>query len=100
MTILLPVAAPAAPVARGPAILSAAQNLLLHLERGERIDTPLLRAAMETAFCASDAAGAWDWKTAYEAGEIATTEGQPSGPTTPAGELAFQATRAALEVRS
>ena len=72
MTILLPVAAPAAPVARGPAILSAAQNLLLHLERGERIDTPLLRAAMETAFCASDAAGAWDWKTAYEAGEIAT----------------------------
>lgn len=72
MTILLPVAAPAAPVARGPAILSAAQNLLLHLERGERIDMPLLRAAMETAFCASDAAGVWDWKTAYEACEVAT----------------------------
>ncbi|WP_374636093.1 strawberry notch-like NTP hydrolase domain-containing protein [Agrobacterium salinitolerans] len=71
MTILLPVAAPAAPVARGPAILSAAQNLLLHLERGERIDTPLLRAAMETAFCASDSAGAWDWKAAYEACEVA-----------------------------
>ena len=71
MTILLPVAAPAAPVARGPAILSAAQNLLLYLERGERIDTPLLRAVMETAFCASDSAGAWDWKAAYEACEVA-----------------------------
>ncbi|GAA5661744.1 hypothetical protein Brsp07_00204 [Brucella sp. NBRC 14130] len=71
MTVFLSVAAPAAPVARGPAILSAAQNLLLHLERGERIDTPLLRAVMETAFCASDSAGAWDWKVAYEACEVA-----------------------------
>lgn len=71
MTVFLSVAAPAAPVARGPAILSAAQNLLLHLERGERIDTPLLRAVMETAFCASDSAGAWDWKAAYEACEVA-----------------------------
>lgn len=72
MTVLLPVAAPAAPVARPPAILSAAQSLLAHLERGERVDTSLLRAAMETAFCASDSAGAWDWKAAYEACEVAT----------------------------
>jgi predicted RNA methylase len=72
MTVLLPVAAPAAPVARAPAILSAAQNLLAYLERGERIDTSLLRAAMETGFCASDSASAWDWKTAYEACEVAT----------------------------
>ncbi|MGH7750667.1 MAG: methylase, partial [Candidatus Dormibacteria bacterium] len=28
--------------------------------------------AMESAFGASDAAGAWDWKTAYDAGEAAT----------------------------
>src|SRR3546814_950130 len=32
----------------------------------------MLRAAMETVFGAADAAGAWDWKTAYDAGEAAT----------------------------
>src|SRR3546814_6935839 len=32
----------------------------------------MLRAAMETVFGASDAAGAWDWKTAYDACEAAT----------------------------
>ncbi|MBN9069589.1 MAG: methylase, partial [Rhizobiales bacterium] len=72
MTILLPVAAPAAPVAHAPAILSAAHDLLGHLERGDRVDTSLLRAAMEVAFGASDATGVWDWKTAYEACEVAT----------------------------
>ncbi|MFS3135399.1 strawberry notch-like NTP hydrolase domain-containing protein [Gluconacetobacter sacchari] len=71
MTVLLPVAVPAAPVAYAPAILSAAQGLLAHLERGERIETPMLRAAMETAFLASDTGGAWDWKAAYEACEVA-----------------------------
>ena len=72
MNNLLTVAAPAAPVAHARAILSAAQNLLAHLERGERIDTRVLRAAMEAAFGASDATGVWDWKTAYEACEVAT----------------------------
>ncbi|MGE0767959.1 MAG: strawberry notch-like NTP hydrolase domain-containing protein [Hyphomicrobiaceae bacterium] len=71
MTVLLPVADPAAPVGHAPAILSAAKNLLGHLERGQRVDTSLLRAAMETAFGSSDAAGVWDWKTAYEACEVA-----------------------------
>ena len=33
---------------------------------------PTLRAAMEAAFGASDAAGAWDWKLAYDACEAAT----------------------------
>ncbi|WP_423416162.1 strawberry notch family protein [Hyphomicrobium sp. B1] len=72
MTVLLPVAPPAAPVAFAPAILSAAQSLLAHLERGERIDTSLLRATMSVAFCGSDSAGAWDWKAGYEACEVAT----------------------------
>ncbi|GAA4133659.1 strawberry notch-like NTP hydrolase domain-containing protein [Aminobacter aganoensis] len=72
MTFLLPVAAPAAPVVRVPAVLSAAQNLLGYLERGERIDRHLLRTAMATAFGASDSSGAWDWKSAYEACEVAT----------------------------
>ena len=54
------------------AILAAAQQLLPHLERGQRVDAPILRAAMEAAFGASDASGAWDWKTAYDACEAGT----------------------------
>ena len=69
-------AAPAlpAPLSLTPssAILAAAQSLLPHLERGERIDAALLRRAMEGAFGASDASGLWDWKAAYEACEVAT----------------------------
>ena len=54
------------------AIAAAARSLLPHLERGHRIDAPMLRAAMESAFGASDAGGAWDWKAAYDACEAAT----------------------------
>jgi predicted RNA methylase len=53
-------------------VVAAARLLLPHLERGRRIDATMLRAAMETAFGASDADGAWDWKTAYDACEAAT----------------------------
>lgn len=42
------------------AIIAAARLLLPRLERGDRIDAPGLRAAMEAAFGASDATGAWD----------------------------------------
>src|SRR6202453_3642848 len=75
----LAVAAPAAaslPLAVLPdpdsAIAGAADHLLPHLERGQRIDAGMLRAAMEASFGASDAAGAWAWNSAYEAGEAAT----------------------------
>src|ERR1700723_806960 len=51
---------------------AAAGRLLPHLEGGQRVDAGILRAAMEAAFGASDAAGAWDWKSAYEACEAAT----------------------------
>ena len=54
------------------AILTAAERLLPHLERGERVDAAMLRGAMEAAFGNSDTTGAWDWKSAYEAGEVAT----------------------------
>jgi hypothetical protein len=54
------------------ATVQAAWLLLPDLERGRRIDAGILRAAMESTFGASDAAGAWDWKTAYDAGEAAT----------------------------
>ncbi len=68
-------AAPPSPVHRldaAGAIIAAAQQLLPHLERGLRVDAALLRAATEAAFGASDASGAWDWKTAYDACETAT----------------------------
>ncbi|WP_276862242.1 strawberry notch family protein [Haematobacter missouriensis] len=60
------------PVLSAPCILAAAEALLPHLERGQRIDSTMLRGAMETAFGASDASGLWDWKDAYEACEVAT----------------------------
>jgi predicted RNA methylase len=53
-------------------VVTAAHLLLPDLERGRRIDAVALRAAMEHAFGGSDAAGAWDWKTAYDACEAAT----------------------------
>ncbi len=72
MNIPSPVALPVAPVTRASPILAVALQLLDHLERGQRIDAAILRAAMEAAFGASDTSGAWDWKAAYEACEVAT----------------------------
>jgi predicted RNA methylase len=79
MNDLSPIAAdPAAPLSPVPhpdtpgAILAVAQQLLPSLERGQRIDAAILRAAMEAAFGASDAAGVWNWKTAYDACETAS----------------------------
>lgn len=71
-------AAPAASLALAPdappaaAILAAAGHLLPHLEQGRTIDAAILRSAMEQAFGGSDATGAWDWKTAYDACEATT----------------------------
>jgi predicted RNA methylase len=79
MNDLSPIAAALAaplPAARVPdatcAIVAAAEQLLPQLECGQRVDAAILRAAMEAAFGASDASGAWDWKTAYDACEAAT----------------------------
>ncbi|AGK57200.1 methylase/helicase [Hyphomicrobium denitrificans 1NES1] len=65
-------AAAPSPTSASAGILQAARLLLPDLERGRRIDAGVLRFAMETAFGASDAVGAWDWKTAYDACEAAT----------------------------
>jgi predicted RNA methylase len=64
----------AAPNGARPAICvaEAAQRLLPHLQRGQRIDAVALRAAMDSAFGGSDSDGAWDWKRAYDACEAAT----------------------------
>lgn len=57
---------------KAAAIARAAHDLLLQLERGQRIDAPMLRTAMITVFGASDADGGWNWKMAYDACEAAT----------------------------
>ena len=61
----------ACPEQTAAAIVFAAQDLLGHLAAGRRIDAPAIRTAMQSTFGASDAVGAWDWKTAYEAVEVA-----------------------------
>ena len=75
MTQIVPTAAragaaqPLVPAATTPCLAEAAHLLLPHLERGRRIDALALRTAMDAAFGGSDADGAWDWKTAYDACE-------------------------------
>ncbi|MCW5704171.1 MAG: strawberry notch family protein [Bradyrhizobium sp.] len=54
------------------AVVRAARQLLTDLEQGRRIDAAVLRHAMQAAFGTSDATGAWNWKTAYDACEAAT----------------------------
>ncbi|MBN8993438.1 MAG: strawberry notch family protein [Rhizobiales bacterium] len=54
------------------AVVKAARQLLTDLERGRRVDAAVLRNAMEAAIGASDATGAWNWKTAHDACEAAT----------------------------
>ncbi len=56
---------------RAGALLAAATRLVPALEAGRRIDAHELRAAMSHAFEGSDAEGAWDWKTGYDACEAA-----------------------------
>src|SRR5271168_3464516 len=63
-----PIRAPSKP----QAIHAAALQILICLDGGRRVDSIVLRAAMERAFGGSDADGAWDWKSAYEACEAAT----------------------------
>jgi predicted RNA methylase len=63
--------AAACPQQTAASIILAAHDLLGHLAAGRRIEAPAMRTAMQTAFGASDATGAWDWKSAYEAVEVA-----------------------------
>ena len=77
MTLQTPVVPALAPVAPLPssdtaaAILSVAEALQSDLEQGFQVDALRLRLEMESAFGGSDATGAWDWKLAYEACEVA-----------------------------
>src|ERR1700741_5439733 len=66
-----PLFLPQAPPDKGSGLIHAATLLAQLLGQGRTIDSRALRSAMETAFCATDAEGAWLWKDAYEAYEAA-----------------------------
>jgi predicted RNA methylase len=51
--------------------LHAGRLLLGQLERSQKLNADIVRAAMEQAFDGTDADGRWTWKTAYDAGEAA-----------------------------
>ena len=67
----LPLFLPQAPPDKVSGLIHAATLLAQLLGQGRAIDSRALRSATETAFCASDADGAWLWKDAYEVLEAA-----------------------------
>jgi len=77
MTYLPPAVLAVPPLALPPVpsivvrIHAVAEALQPDLAQGFQIDALRLRLEMERAFGGSDAAGAWDWKLAYEAFEVA-----------------------------
>lgn len=56
---------------KSASLLKSGELLLAHLMRGKAPSAHDIRAAMEASFGASDSSGAWVWKDAYEALEIA-----------------------------
>lgn len=52
-------------------LLAAARALAPHLFRGRALERRVVAAVLTTAFGASDAEGAWDWRDAYDAIEAA-----------------------------
>lgn len=56
---------------RARALLTAASSLLPVLGTGQIVESSCLREAMTAAFGGTDAEGAWDWKSAYDACEVA-----------------------------
>jgi predicted RNA methylase len=68
---VLPLFATAPAPDRVSGLFHAATELARLLGQSRALDSRALRGAMEAAFSASDAAGAWAWKDAYEAAEAA-----------------------------
>jgi predicted RNA methylase len=76
MTVDFPSVAPAAlslsaPEDRASRILAAASPILAALEGGKPLSHSILRDALSSPFQGTDAEGAWSWKDAYEACEVA-----------------------------
>lgn len=58
-------------ISKADAVLSAGKALFPILEKGQKLDATALRTAMRAATGGDDATGAWQWKDAYTASEIA-----------------------------
>jgi len=71
MNAALPLFTPPAAQDRPANLLSAARALAPHLFRGRPLDRRVVSAVLTTAFGATDAEGAWDWRDAYDAVEAA-----------------------------
>jgi len=69
--VTLPLFLPQAPPDKLSGLIHAATLLAQLLGQGRALDSRALRSAMETAFCGSEAEGAWVWRDAYEACEAA-----------------------------
>ena len=52
-------------------IFAAAETLAENLAKSQTLDAAVLRAAMTTAFGADETTGAWQWRDAYDASEVA-----------------------------
>jgi hypothetical protein len=70
----LPLFLPQAPPDKVSGLIHATTLLAQLLGQGRALDSRALRSAMETAFCGTDAEGAWMWKDAYEALEAAQVQ--------------------------
>jgi predicted RNA methylase len=69
--VTLPLFLPQAPPDKVSGLIHAATLLAQLLGQDRAVDSRALRSAMESAFGATDAEGAWVWKDAYEALEAA-----------------------------
>ncbi|MDQ7814061.1 strawberry notch-like NTP hydrolase domain-containing protein, partial [Brevundimonas sp.] len=58
-------------VSRTDGLVAAAWVMALHLSKGRALEARLLRTTMQDTFRATDAEGAWNWRDAYEAAELA-----------------------------
>ena len=71
MNAALPLFAETSAHDRSANLLAAARALAPHLFRGRPLERRVVSAVLTTAFGATDAEGAWDWRDAYDAIEAA-----------------------------
>jgi len=88
-------------VRRDEGLVAAAWILSTHLSKGRALDARLLRLTLQGVFLGSDAEGAWNWRDAYEAAELAQVLYlRRHGPTLLGSKVPPQETLEALRVIS